>query len=206
MTDKPKPKRRWLQFSLRTMMLVVTVFCVWLGITAKRARDQKQTVEAIQDLGGTVFYDFHYYEHESDGQTAIDSSRDPSSPRWLRDWLGLDLFHRVRYVRAVKLLQIPQPRIGIDLLGPVPQATQFSKRIDEHMVHLAALHDLETLDLSHSSITDANLVHLESLTNLKLLFLMHTGVTDEGVERFQRALPNCKISHYQGRWLHIKGL
>jgi hypothetical protein len=27
----PAPKRRWFQFSLRTMFVVVTVFACWLG-------------------------------------------------------------------------------------------------------------------------------------------------------------------------------
>jgi hypothetical protein len=26
-----KPKRRWLRFSIRTLLAVVTIFCVWLG-------------------------------------------------------------------------------------------------------------------------------------------------------------------------------
>ncbi len=202
-SESPPLKRRFFSYSLRSLMLVVTVFAVgsfWLGVQIKRARDQRQAVEAVLGLGGTVYYDFHYYEDESDGETAIDSSREPSSPRWLRDWLGLDLFHHVRKVQAVKLLAIPQSSSGgIDTWGPVPQATEFSQRIDEYMVHLAALHDLETLDLSHSSITDASLVHLESLMNLKLLFLMQTDVTDESIERLQRALPNCKIIHSRRR-------
>ncbi len=75
----------------------------------------------------------------------------------------------------------------------MPKATKFSEHIDKHLVHVAALHDLEILDLDHSRLTDAGLVHLESLTNLKLLFLIQTDVTDEGVERLQQALPRCKI-------------
>ena len=27
------PKRRFFRYSLRTLMLVVTVFCIWMGIT-----------------------------------------------------------------------------------------------------------------------------------------------------------------------------
>ncbi len=56
------PKRRFFRYSLRTLMLVVTVFCVWMGITANQARDQKQAVEVVLGLGGTVLY-----EHEIDG-------------------------------------------------------------------------------------------------------------------------------------------
>ena len=71
MTDKPKPKRRWLQFSLRTLMVVVTVFCIWMGITAKRARLQKQAVEAVLEAGGRIIY-----EHQ-------ETNSDPPGPEWL---------------------------------------------------------------------------------------------------------------------------
>ena len=38
MTDKPKHRRRWLQFSLRTLMLVVTVFAIGVGLWTLRDR------------------------------------------------------------------------------------------------------------------------------------------------------------------------
>ena len=33
------PKRRFFRYSLRTLMIVVKVFCIWLGIIANRARN-----------------------------------------------------------------------------------------------------------------------------------------------------------------------
>ncbi|MCH7725624.1 MAG: hypothetical protein IH991_03960 [Planctomycetes bacterium] len=35
-TERPKRKRRWLRYSLRTFVLVLTVFGVWLGLLAQR--------------------------------------------------------------------------------------------------------------------------------------------------------------------------
>ena len=49
-----KPRRRWFQYSLRTLLVLVTVLCVWLGVTVNRARKQREAVAAIQELGGTV--------------------------------------------------------------------------------------------------------------------------------------------------------
>ena len=40
-TDHPnpsKPRRRWFQFSLRTLFVLVTVLCVWLAVTVERVR------------------------------------------------------------------------------------------------------------------------------------------------------------------------
>jgi hypothetical protein len=49
--------RRWLQFSLRGFLIVVTVFAVWLGWNVERARRRGRTIDAIVQGGGTVFYD-----------------------------------------------------------------------------------------------------------------------------------------------------
>ena len=38
--DKPKPNRRWLQYSLRTFFVLLTVFGVWLGVVVHRANEQ----------------------------------------------------------------------------------------------------------------------------------------------------------------------
>jgi hypothetical protein len=56
------PKRRWFQFSLRTLFVVVTVFAIWLGWQLKTVRDRKVLADWIAENGGRVFYveDHHY--------------------------------------------------------------------------------------------------------------------------------------------------
>ena len=39
-------------------MVLVTVLCVWLAVTVNRARKQREAVEAIEELGGVVYYDY----------------------------------------------------------------------------------------------------------------------------------------------------
>ncbi|HEX4150008.1 MAG TPA: SUMF1/EgtB/PvdO family nonheme iron enzyme, partial [Pirellulales bacterium] len=53
------------------------------------------------------------------------------------------------------------------------------------------------LKLLDNPITDAGLIHLEPLKSLKSLELGGTKVTAAGVEKLQKALPNCKIT-WQG--------
>ncbi len=72
----PKPRRRRLQFSLRTLLVLMLVFGVafgWLGFRLKQVTEQQEAVEAIQKLGGFVF----------PGVTG---------PAWLRNVLGEDIF------------------------------------------------------------------------------------------------------------------
>ena len=47
-------KRRFFRYSLRTLFLVVTVFCILMGTVVKRARDQRLVVAAIRAVGGAV--------------------------------------------------------------------------------------------------------------------------------------------------------
>src|SRR4051794_35781390 len=55
-TQAPPPKRRWFQFSLRTMLIFMTLICVacglWLGPKARR----HSLVKAIEAAGGQIDY------------------------------------------------------------------------------------------------------------------------------------------------------
>src|SRR5690349_9024205 len=76
-----KLKRRWLRYSLRTLLLLVTLFCVWLGIQVDRAHKQQHAVRELRRLGGRVLYDCR-----------PDTDREPSGPAWLRKLIGQDYF------------------------------------------------------------------------------------------------------------------
>ena len=44
-----KPKRRWFQFSLRTLFLIMVVFAIWLSFQAKWKRDRNVALGWIQE-------------------------------------------------------------------------------------------------------------------------------------------------------------
>jgi hypothetical protein len=51
----PKPRRRWLQFSLRTLLVLMLVLGCglgWLAYKIKAAREQRAAVDAIHKMGG----------------------------------------------------------------------------------------------------------------------------------------------------------
>ena len=50
------PRRRWLQVSLRTAFVVLTVFAIGLGVLMNRAREQRMLVEKIESIGGVVHF------------------------------------------------------------------------------------------------------------------------------------------------------
>lgn len=97
MNDKPK-KRRWYQFSLRTLGLVVTACTVvaWLAHVQQRAALQRRVVESLtlryerEPFDPPVRYDF-----ECQGLNAP-----PNVPTWLVNALGVDCFAEVEEVRG----------------------------------------------------------------------------------------------------------
>ena len=90
-TEPPKRKRRWLRFSLKTFVVVLTVFCVWLGALVYRVNKKKEAVQWVKENGGDVYYDFEWEHDLMDGA-------EPPGPDWLRDLIGLDYFADVVFV------------------------------------------------------------------------------------------------------------
>src|SRR5437879_3693406 len=88
MSDTPKRKRRWLQFSLRSL-LIFTVLCAlaaaWLGRKIERKRQEQAAVDAIRESGGTVVYDY-------------EDGNNPDGPTRLRSLLGDNFFNEVHGV------------------------------------------------------------------------------------------------------------
>jgi hypothetical protein len=75
--ESPKRKRRWFQFSLRTLIIVVTLLALPLGYVgwqAKIVRERRAMRDSILDAGGYV--------------TDLPFIPGPPPPSWLRRILG----------------------------------------------------------------------------------------------------------------------
>jgi acetyl esterase/lipase len=66
---------------------------------------------------------------------------------------------------------------------------------DAGISHLQGMKALETLGLSGTKIGNPALTRLQALTGLKSVFCISTAVTDAGLEKFQKALPQCRVTH-----------
>src|SRR5689334_19583107 len=112
-------RMKWLRFSLRTLLLLIAVLCVWLGIQVNAARRQREAVTAILKAGGTVYYDYQFVPLPrplgsprgwgSDKQ--FDKSQSPPGPAWLRQWVGDEYFRTVVLVNFYDA----KPNFGRDL-------------------------------------------------------------------------------------------
>jgi hypothetical protein len=188
--EPPKRKRRWFQFSLRTL-LVFTVVCAigsaWVAQKMEQKRDELKTVQGIVGSGGQVFYDYQMLK-----------GGEPPGPDWLRTLLGENFFSEVAGVN----LDYAHVTINDDWLLKVKRLPRLqwlclvnTGITDAGLVNLKGMTKLKKLYLGNTQVTDAGLIQLKDLFQLKALYLEETRVTDAGVKDLQKALPNCKISH-----------
>src|SRR5258708_7159190 len=90
-----KPKLRWYQFSLKSLMAVVVLSCVAFGILVVplfRARRPAAAVAELKKLQCSITYDYQFRPGPGI----------PPGPAWLRNWLGDDVFTNVVQFRCFR--------------------------------------------------------------------------------------------------------
>lgn len=190
---------RRLRFSVRVLLVVVTVVAVILAMVGKRvleARKQRQLVELIQSCGGEHHHELNY----KDGKERtirfpnMDFSPQMPGPDWLRGRIGDEYFvdvaeaffdrasHRIvddstflEFARAVQSRDLPRPRGLVFADLPIT---------DESLEALGVFPDLTSLHiLNCPRVTEEGLKHLESLSKLRRLDIRGTPITDRGLGR-----------------------
>jgi len=183
-------KRRRFQYSLRSLLLVITVLCIWFAYIANEARKQKNAVAQIQEMEGWVRHD---YEFDEDGKNIKDAQ--PPGPDWLREWIGIDYFCDVTWINLigaqVKDLSPLEKLPNLEVLSlSYTQVSDLSPLINlaklkfllvgnsqvNDLSPLAGLTKLESLYLLQIPVSD--LTPLKNLTNLKLLMIWQSQVAD----------------------------
>ncbi len=186
-------KRRWLRFHLRTLLVLVTVLCVWLAFRTSVAMRQRDVVDRL----GKSFeqHTSHpslrvEYDYEWDADFKPTGADRPPGPAWLQDLLGVDYFQTVIALH----LHGATDRELIDLqelphLQRLVLGGQFS---DAELYRLASHQKLTLLDVDLSyapRVTDRGLAFLGKLTNLTLLRLsVSDAVTADGLEPLRQLI------------------
>jgi hypothetical protein len=220
MTTMPRPRLRWYQFTIRSLLVLTALVAIgssWFVVKKQKADRQRAAVRAIEAMGGQVFYDC---------QGGIAHTYNPI---WLRAWLGDDFFGQVtdayffdsdvtddglEYIgqlAQLKVLVFHNAKIsdaGLEHLKGLTQLTllrlcntqvtdegikELQQALNCQIERVNGLNQVEALYLDNSQVTDAGLESLKGFTKLRLLHIHNTKVTDEGVKKLQEALPNCQI-------------
>ena len=84
------PSRRWLRFSLRTLFVVVTLFCVWLGWSRMVIERRQQTLARLEDDGCKIircdpFFPFAALPAKGGSIRMVRPPALPAVRRWLGD-------------------------------------------------------------------------------------------------------------------------
>jgi hypothetical protein len=162
----PKVKRRWLRYSLLTLLAIVAVTAgAYAWLSAKAAREQKAAA-AIEKLHGFV------------GWTP------PAAPVWLRCFVGNELFQHVDIVDLEGLaVRDDQLKVLEDLDSLVSLNLGNTGISDAAVTHLKGLSRLRELDISANQITDAALENLNGMDQLMRVNVWGTHVTENGFRR-----------------------
>jgi hypothetical protein len=164
-TVRTKRKRRWLQFSLRSL-LVFTLLCAfasaWLTNKVAQKRAEREAAEAFARLGSLVTYDYQRGPFEPAG---------PSGPQWLLNLLGEDLFQS-----SIEGAHFAGPdKDGNSWVGGGGDVT------NDDLLHLNDLPNLKGLTLFWTrKITDTTAERLGRLRQLKSLSIWGTQIDDAG--------------------------
>lgn len=211
------PSRRWLQFGLRTMLLLTFAAGAWFGWFVDRAQRQKRAVKAIEAGRGFVVY-----RHELDaGLTTEVSDLDYATrrkrsgapgPEWLCNLVGDEYLAQVVNVHA----PFGKPSVVLKgLLQELPWLEHLTIRVQsrddyaclqglERLKHLHLMnrsptvrlqwlrdsHGLEELSLRDDGVTE-NLEHLDEFVNLREMWISSESIADEAMQHIG-ALPRLK--------------
>jgi hypothetical protein len=189
----PKIKYSFLQYDLRTLLLLILVvasFSSWYGVLFRQSEEtaaqilrlQKkfEAVECHESRNKLVFVDFgkHPKKLTDDDLLDLESCFDLQSLNFADTTITDDGLARLEKLTNLTFLQIPGNEIT-----------------DAGLAHIARLTRLEHLSVSSYRITDAGLQHLKGLKRLRTLYLYSTSVTRQGIADLQKEMPATEV-HY----------
>jgi hypothetical protein len=147
-----KSWRRWLQFRLRTLLILTALFALWLGLKADRVNRQRRAVEALGKMGVQIRYDYEVEPNPRGFGFQYNPDLQPPGPEWLRELLGEHYF-----------------------ITPVWLSINDQDAIDRGcLTYLDRLPDLEQVSLGpmvnrEMNLRDSDLAHLKHLTRVRML-------------------------------------
>ncbi len=158
-SEPSKAKRRWYQFSLWTLLVVVTLAGLWCSLIAVEAHHDRRRQKVLDDLQrlGVRFLRAH-------SDLILQSPRDFGDKHMglLGEWDDLSKWNTSWGLRL-----------------------NDTEVTDAGLIHLKGRSRLNMLDLTRTHISDAGLKHLTGLAGLEILSLQETQVTDSGLEHLK---------------------
>ncbi len=194
----PWPTRRWFQFSLRALLVFVTLSaipCSWLAVKLREAKREEAAAAAFEKAGGYVVWD------EKCAGTGVASRRlgrtflcacCRSGVLWGDEVKDGTLVH-LDATNHLQGLVLSTPNVTDAVLEHLQGLRELKKLglyptqvTDAGLEKIARFKQLETLALRGTQFTDAGLRKLAGLSKLQTLLLVDTNSTDAVLEHLQR--------------------
>ena len=182
--------KRFFRFGIGTLLILVTVFCVWLSFVVRRATTQRRAVEIVTEAGGSLHYQHETRRwplphHEFPSAATFDASLNPPGNLLLRRWLGDDFFRKIVMIDLVekKAGQVENLAALANLDGLLWLNLGYNEVTDEGLSVLGQMSQLRVLCLDRNRFTDQGLAHLTELQRLEQLDLsMNRHLDGSGLE------------------------
>jgi hypothetical protein len=178
-------RRTPFRFTLRVLLVTVTLLCIGLAVWAQRAREQRRIVERIQQSGGMVCYA---------GEGPVPAEPRSFAVEWLAGRLGRDY---VEEVRAALIHDRAVVADAVQLHGLETLGIYDTELTDQDLAPLTGCRNLKSL-LVHdtyflgdstpkSYITDKSLALIAKLRLLESAELHGAGFTRTGIDAQARS-------------------
>ena len=156
-----RSKRRWVSFSLRTLLIVMTLVCIAIAWKMNRVRNLRRAMAEAQRLGASITY-----VHELDAAPPVE----PPGPKWLRRIVGDDFFVEVEQI------QLENDEVNDDTIALIAHLPSIHSLIvrsngitDKGLVSLAEANELVALELTSANVTASGYANLTGLRKLMTL-------------------------------------
>ena len=187
--------RRFWRFGLRSLLLGVTVVCLWMAFLGNSARRQNLVVAALEKAGGTIRYDFQVVATPGKAPGwSLDLNAEPPEPGWLLKLIGFGYFHNVAAVgfsgggltesELALLAQLPKLKwVSLCETKIVDDRRKLVRPIqDADLAVLKNLTELECLNLQGADIHGPGFEYLAKLQRLQEIDLVGVPLGDEGMK------------------------
>jgi len=179
-------ERHGLQFSLRTLLIVVTVsaaFLCWVSWKLEQARKERAVIAWIETMGGSVQFGGWVDSGFGMGVAHVNLTNPQVSD--LSPLVGL---------KSLEVLNLRNTQVSD--LSPLAELKNLEglyldKSPVSDLAPLAGLHDLRTLSLHGTRVSD--LAPLAKLKSLEDFDVRDTPLSDRAAEAFRKAQPNCRL-------------
>lgn len=197
-----KPKRVF-RFSLGTLLVLLTLGCIWLGLEVNQARFEKELAQRITESGGKIRFD---YEFDKSGNYLPDAP----VPIWSAS-LGENFSSRIAEVSFTGTTRVtnrlPSTVTGVKRRRVPEQVLEQLNGLrglrrlllsntdvsDDDVNHLSSIRSVEYLRLDGNAISAAAAMQLSCLSKLKKLDLRWTKVEPDEVDVVKEALQGVDV-------------